>query len=801
MDNQDKSKGQLIEENEDLRRTVAALEGANQQRRRAENELLENKTVLQATIECLPFEFFALGPDGRYSMQNATSKQYWGDTTGKLPEEVGGDTPNLAIWLDNNRRAFRGERVDAEVELIVHGEKRFYRNVLSPIRYGDKTHGILGMNVDITKRKHAEEALQKARDELERRVEERTAELMEANERLRHEIEGRKRIEDALRQSEEKYRTLVEMSPDAVIMTDLQGHVTYASRQALEMYGCQQADDMLGRDPLDFFAPEDRQKFLAVLQGKRDAGILRNMEYSFLRKDGTRFDGESSAATLPDAAGKPTGFVSIVRDITDRKRADEALRQSERRFRNYFEQGLIGMAVTSVDTRWLEVNDRLCEIMGRSREELLQCSWAELTHPDDVDVDLHLFDRLLAGEIEHYTLDKRFLRKDRSIVYTTIHIRVFRNEDGTANHIVGLMEDITARRQAEEALRQSHDELRAIDDSLGDGLLVADRDTLRIVRANAAICSMLGYSLEELLSLSISDLHPQEVIPSLVDHLQTRSLGRLPHKSNVPMLRKGGSVFYADITGSTFTYKGRACCLGVFRDVTERRQAHEALQRKQRSLEHMLQASDHERQLIAYDIHDGLAQELAGAMMQLQMFAHFKESNPDEAKRAFDGGIMLLRQGHAEARRLISGVRPPILDESGVVAAIAHLVHDPAFNGGPRLRFRSSVAFQRLAPVVENVIYRIVQEGLANARNHSKSTKIVVSLIQQGDRLRIEIRDWGIGFDPKTVQQNRFGLEGIRERVRLLGGKFHINSEPGKGTSLVVTLPVAERSKGEIAPA
>ena len=130
----------------------------------------------------------------------------------------------------------------------------------------------------------------------------------------------------------------------------------------------------------------------------------------------------------------------------------------------------------------------------------------------------------------------------------------------------------------------------------------------------------------------------------------------------------------------------------------------------------------------------------------------------------------MLQQSHVEARRLISGVRPPILDESGVMAAIAHLVYDPAFDGGPKIEFRNRVDVQAAAPAMENVIYRIVQEGLTNARNHSKSEKIGVSLKQRGDRLRIEIRDWGVGFDPNVVRQDHFGLEGIRERARLLGG-------------------------------
>ncbi len=226
---------------------------------------------------------------------------------------------------------------------------------------------------------------------------------------------------------------------------------------------------------------------------------------------------------------------------------------------------------------------------------------------------------------------------------------------------------------------------------------------------------------------------------------------------------------------------GVKAVMAVIRDITERRRTHDALLRERRTLKHMLEASDHERRLISYDIHDGLAQELAGAMMQFQIYAHARQANPKDAAKAFDSAMTMLQRSHGEARRLISGVRPPILDESGVVAAIAHLVYDPAFDQGPKIDLRNRVAFKRLAPILENVIYRIVQEGLANARNHSRSDRILVGLRQRGDRLRIEVRDWGVGFDPQAVQENHFGLKGIRERTRLLGGKCNIKSKPGAG--------------------
>ena len=235
--------------------------------------------------------------------------------------------------------------------------------------------------------------------------------------------------------------------------------------------------------------------------------------------------------------------------------------------------------------------------------------------------------------------------------------------------------------------------------------------------------------------------------------------------------------------------------MAVIRNITERKRAEEALERERRTLKHMLQASDHERQLIAYDIHDGLAQYLTGAIMQLDVSNQLRGENPREAVKAHDAGMLMVRQSLAEARRLISGVRPPILDESGIVAAVAHLVYQYRGRKGPKVEFHSEVDFGRLAVVLENSIYRIVQEGLSNASKHSTSEKVRVELVQHGDQVRIVIRDQGVGFDPKSVEEGRFGLEGIRERARLLGGKALIDSTPGKGTQIVVELPIVLRKE------
>jgi signal transduction histidine kinase len=243
------------------------------------------------------------------------------------------------------------------------------------------------------------------------------------------------------------------------------------------------------------------------------------------------------------------------------------------------------------------------------------------------------------------------------------------------------------------------------------------------------------------------------------------------------------------------SYNALAARLQELHESLEERvkQRTDALRREQETLKHLLQSSDRERQLMAYEIHDGLAQELAGAVMQLDSYSQFKDENSEEAARAFEAGVGTLRQGLAEARRLISGLRPPILDELGPVAAIAHLVKESQGQAGaPEIELNSEVAFTRLAPVLENAIYRIVQEGLANALKHSGSKKVRIELVQRGDRIEIRIEDWGSGFTWDRVTEGSYGLKGIQERARLLGGTAKIDTAPGEGTRIAVDLPIVQ---------
>ncbi|MBT6563973.1 MAG: PAS domain S-box protein, partial [Candidatus Scalindua sp.] len=148
-------------------------------------------------------------------------------------------------------------------------------------------------------------------------------------------------------------------------------------------------------------------------------------------------------------------FLILLGQITKRKKTEKALKQSEHRFKRYFDLGLIGMATTSLDKNWIEFNDTLCNMFGYLREDFAKLTWTELTHPEDLEFDIAQFNRVLTGEIEGYSIEKRFIHKNGSILYAVISANVLRKADGAVDHFIALVHDITKHKKMEKALMQS----------------------------------------------------------------------------------------------------------------------------------------------------------------------------------------------------------------------------------------------------------------------------------------------------------------------------------------------------------
>jgi PAS domain S-box-containing protein len=209
-------------------------------------------------------------------------------------------------------------------------------------------------------------------------------------------------------------------------------------------------------------APHQMGLYRAAHEGK----IVTNEDWMVERPDGRRLDMLTNVSPIRGPLGEIIGAMKCWIDITERKKAEEMLRASEQHFRSYFQQGLIGMSIMSPQGRYLEVNDELCRISGYERDELLQRTWFDLTHPDDLAGDSEKWNHVLAGAMNHYSLDKRWNQKDGRVVHTTWAVRCVRRSDGAPDYLIGLVLDTTERTQAEEALKKAYEEINQLKDRL-----------------------------------------------------------------------------------------------------------------------------------------------------------------------------------------------------------------------------------------------------------------------------------------------------------------------------------------------
>lgn len=211
-----------------------------------------------------------------------------------------------------------------------------------------------------------------------------------------------------------------------------------------------------------------------------------------------------------------------------------------------------------------------------------------------------------------------------------------------------------------------------------------------------------------------------------------------------------------------------------------------AVQAERKLLLESLAFHERDRQLMGFEIHDGVVQDMTAALMFLEASGGQASFPSDEVRQQHERGVRILREAVQEARRLIRGLIPVELDERGLTASLARLVEKFRTDQGMQIDCRAEMLLVRLTPAVEMIVLRIVQEALNNVWKHSQTNKAEVLLVQQGDELEVSVRDWGVGFDPDHVSTTGYGLTGIRERARLLGGTATIQGGPGRGTRVSV---------------
>lgn len=223
----------------------------------------------------------------------------------------------------------------------------------------------------------------------------------------------------------------------------------------------------------------------------------------------------------------------------------------------------------------------------------------------------------------------------------------------------------------------------------------------------------------------------------------------------------------------------------------------DALLRQRALLLRSLELHERDRQLLAFEIHDGIVQDMSGVVMLLDSAERDVAFKTPAAEESFVRAVHTLRESLAEARRFIRGLIPVVLDQAGLIASIENLIRKMTADQGLQVSYQHTVQLVHLAPAFEMILLRIVQEALNNVARHSGVKQASVEVRQTGDSLQLTVVDAGLGFDSAQVKPTRYGLTGIKERARLLHGTAQINSAPGQGTRVEVTLPLAEALVGE----
>ncbi|MEX2112428.1 MAG: PAS domain S-box protein [Pirellulales bacterium] len=500
-----------------------------------------------------------------------------------------------------------------------------------------------------------------------------------------------KQAEESLRQSDERYLRLVEETPDAIVI-HRGGEIRFINDAGIALWGGASRADFIGQPVLDLVHPRHREAARRRIRAIESGITAPLADQRPLRRDGRPIRVE--VIGMPCVyEGKPS-IQAIFRNVTERRRAERRVRRQREILRKFFDRIPLLVAIFAPSGRIKMCNRQWQRVVGWGTEltldELLQRCYPDAEARERV--------ARLTAEGKPGWIETRMMVSDGRTL--DILGAVIRLSDGT---MIGMAQDITARKQAETALRQHKAELE------------------QRVTARTAELTQKNAELES--------------------------------------------------------------------EIAVRRSAEAQLHEKQETLEQLLDTHERHRQLVAYEIHDTFVQDVIGALMYLDLYRDHQGDTQSAELANIDKAQLLLREAVQSARRTISGLRPPIIDEQGVAAAIEYLVSELNAEG-MEIRLEQALPRERLPPVFEAAVFRVVQEALTNVQRHSGTKRADVTLKQSGDRLELQVRDFGAGFDPERVGSGHFGLRGMAERVRLLNGTVEIESSPGKGTEIRVVAPL-----------
>jgi PAS domain S-box-containing protein len=361
--------------------------------------------------------------------------------------------------------------------------------------------------------------------------------------------------------------------------------------------------------------------------------------------------------------------------------------------------------------------------------------------------------------------------------------------------LVAAARDVTTHKEQTEALREAEERFEVYMNH-SPAIAWAKDELGRIVYYNKAYEERFQIRLADWRGKTDFDRWPHKIAQQFRQHDQKVLESGVPLTVVEQAGTESGPISYWTIV--KFPYRdnlGKKYVCGIGIDITGLKNAEAALRSGQELLRDLIEVQEREKQLLCQEFHDGLIQYAVGALMLLEGYQHKHSPTADSA--ILDAAIGSLRKGVEDGRRAIRGIRPSVLDDSGLEAAIEDLI-DQFSSSGIMVTSKCDPDIGRLPKTVQTTVYRVVQESLNNARKHSGTDVVRIELQKVKGDLQLEIRDFGCGFEVEAARKRGFGLRGMIERVRMLGGECTIESEHDAGTRILVHLPLPTKDTEDI---
>lgn len=602
-------------------------------------------------------------------------------------------------------------------------------------------------------------------------------------------ITERKRMEEAVRESEDRYRTLVELSPSGVFVFS-EARTAYVNHRGAILMGASDPREILERSMFDFIDPdyhdEVRENAKRLLTGSVS---VHSAERIYLKKDGTPVPVQVEAARIM-WNGRPA-ILCLISDVTDRKQAEEALRASEERFAKAFQASPHPVVISELDTgRIVDVNDAACRLMGYRKGEVQGRTTLEIGVWPSAEERTQFIDLLKqAGSIRNAEVKLRGAKGEvRQFLLSSELIELNGKQCS-----VTVGDDITDRKRAEDELRRSHTFLRQVIDADPNFIFAKDREG-RFTMANKAVADCYGTTVENLIGQSDADFNPdcEEVEFSRQTDLQVmNSLQDYFIAEEKITDWSGKTRWLQTVKRPIVDAHGRAhMVLGAATDITERKQMEEMLVQREEDLSTALR----ERERISQDLHDGILQSLYAVGLGLVACKPLIRQQPEHIAEklitTLDQAIGQLNQVMGEVRNFIAGLESHLIQGGDFPTALRTMVHSMCAANSAKYRARIDDAASRHISTEQAVqLMNIAREGLSNSLRHSHATRITLSLRQHIGSVCLAITDNGVGFSPSSVRGTGRGLANMAERAQKVGGSLTIRSEPHKGTRILLDLP------------